>query len=106
VVIAGWFLHGAARDIALFPLLGVFPGVALAGVLPLERGALARWAAGVTASPLVATALAWALMRAGMSLPRAALAVAIAGTLAWIVVEWRAASADPDGEGTRRAWGW
>jgi hypothetical protein len=108
LVAAGLFLHGPARDIGLFPLLGVFPGVALAGALPLERGALARWAAGVAASPLVAAAAAWLLMRAGLGLPRAALIVAIASTIAWIATEWRAADRDRDDvrEDEGRAWAW
>jgi hypothetical protein len=108
VTLAGFFLHGGLRDACLFPLLGLFPGIALAGLLPMERGALARWTAGIAVSPLVAASLAWALMQAGVSLPLAARAVAVAGTLGWIVVEWRAASRprDPGArEGERFAWG-
>ena len=74
-VVAGWFAPGVLGDWGLFPMLGVFPGVALATLLPLERGPLARWTLGIAISPLVATVAAWGLMRAGLPLPAAARAV-------------------------------
>jgi hypothetical protein len=77
-------------------------------MLPLERGALARWAAGLAVAPLVASALAWALVRAGAPLPLAARIVAVAGLLAWLASEARLAGRDDDPagrEGQSLAWG-
>lgn len=109
-VAAGWFLPGAFRDWGLFPLLGVFPGVALATMLPLERGTLARWTLGLALSPLVAAGAAWALMSAGLPLPAAARIVAVAGLALWLLAELREAQRDGSGvetrEGLRFAWCW
>jgi hypothetical protein len=110
VVVTGAFASGAAADWCLFPLLGVCPGVALAALLPLERGTFARWTLGLVASPLVVTVCAWALMRAGLSLPVAARAVAGGGLALWLWTESRrdvrTPAGDAPGEGLRFAWGW
>ena len=103
-VATGLLASGPLRDACLFPLLGVFPGVALAGALPLERGALPRWALGVAASPLVTALVAWGLMRAGLALPLAARTVAVAGAAAWALTEWRAARAPRRSGGRDGAW--
>ncbi len=110
LVAAGWFMPGVIGDWGLFPMLGVFPGVALATMLPLERGAFARWTLGLALSPLVVTAAAWALMSAGLTLPAAARIVAVAGLALWVLAELREArrdgSAGETREGLRFAWCW
>lgn|GEM_PF-3110905 len=107
-VATGLLARGAIGAWGIFPLLGVFPGVALATLLPLERNPLARWALGLAASPLVATSLAWTLQRAGLPLPDAARAVAAVAAAAWALAEWRLARGADAGEsgrqGMRFAW--
>ena len=109
-VAAGLFLPGVIGDWCIFPVLGMFPGVALAALLPLERNSLARWTLGLAASPLLAAVSAWALMRAGLSLPVAARVVAVAATACWVLAEWCRAHRDGSGveipAGLRFAWGW
>lgn len=110
VTAVGLTLPGVPGAFGIFPLLGVFPGVALATLLPLERHPLARWTLGIAASPLIATLLAWALMGAGLSLPIAARIVAIAAMAAWALAEWGLAPDAPAEtsrpSGMRFAWGW
>jgi hypothetical protein len=109
-VAAGGFLHGVPGDWCLFPALGVFPGMALVTLLPLERGTFARWVLGLAVSPLVSTVAAWALMSAGLPLPASALGVAVLGWALWLLAEVREARrGDPAPEcreGLRFAWGW
>ena len=109
-VAAGGFLPGVLGDWCLFPALGVFPGMALATLLPLERGTFARWALGLAVSPLVSTVAAWALMSAGLPLPASALGVAVLGWALWLLAELREAhrsgTAPESREGLRFAWGW
>ena len=109
-VAAGAFLPGVAGDWCLFPALGVFPGMALATWLPLERGTFARWVLGLAVSPLVSTVAAWALMSAGLPLPAAARVAAVLGWALWLLAELREARrsgpATESREGLRFAWGW
>ena len=109
LVMAGAFVPGLG-EWGLFPLLGIFPGVALATLLPLESGALARWTLGIAVSPLASCACAWVLMRAGLTLPAAALSTAAAGLALWLwtesVVTTRAPAGDEPREGLRFAWSW
>ena len=109
-VAAGGFLPGAVGDGCLFPALGVFPGMALATLLPLERGTFARWVLGLAVSPLVSTVAAWALMSAGLPLPASALGVAALGWALWLLAELREArrggTAPESREGLWFAWGW
>ena len=112
----GSILPGVAGDWGLFPLLGVLPGLVLATVVPLERGALARWSLGLAASPLVVTLTAWAAMGAGLPIGAAARLVAFAFAILWVVVELRRGARESRlprsvrGErgrsGTRFAWAW
>ena len=109
-VAAGGFLPGVVGDWCLFPALGLFPGMALATLLPLERGTFARWVLGLAVSPLVSTVAAWALMSAGLPLPASALGVAALGWALWLLAELREArrggTAPESREGLWFAWGW
>ena len=117
LLVAAWIalgaiLPGVPGDWGLFPLLGVLPGLAVATLVPLERGALARWSLGLAASPLVATLAAWVAMAVGLSLGAAARVVAVVFGVLWIAVELRRAARAPrrrrrprDPE-TRFAWAW
>ena len=109
-VAAGGFLSGVPGDWCLFPALGVFPGMALATLLPLERGTFPRWVLGLAVSPLVSAVAAWALMSAGLTLRAAALGVAVLGWALWLLAELREARrsgiAPESCDGLRFAWGW
>ncbi len=97
-------LHGIPGAIALYPLLGVVPGLALAEALPLAPGAVARWALALAVAPLVSTGAAWGLMQAGLSLPAAARAVAAGAWVLWLALLWRGGrrAGDPDFTGGAR----
>ena len=109
-LLPGGLLPGTIGDWCIFPALGVFPGMALATLLPLERGTFARWVLGLAVSPLVSTVAAWALMSAGLPLPASALGVAALGWALWLLAELREArrggTATESREGLRFAWGW
>jgi hypothetical protein len=107
---AGWLLPGTPGAWALFPLLGLLPGLAAARLVPLEPGGLARAAVALAASPLIATTAAYPLLRAGLGLASAAQVVGALSWAVWVALEWRAArAAAPPREAvpaTRLAWGW
>ncbi len=88
VTALAWVLRGLPQAIALYPLMGVVPGLALAEALPLARGTIARWALALSVAPLVSAASAWGLMQAGVSLPVAARVVAAGGWVLWLAVAW------------------
>ncbi len=107
-VVVGWLLPGTPGAWGVFPLLGFFPGLAAARLLPLESGALARWALGLAASPLVATVAALALVGAGLPLPAAGRVVAALAWALWVALEWRASrpAAGPPAGPERFLWAW
>jgi len=87
IALLGQYLGGVAGTIAIYPALGVFPGLAAALVLGWRWSRGRRWLIGLTLSPLVSASAGWALMAAGVPLPSAARAVALAGFAAWAVLE-------------------
>jgi hypothetical protein len=95
--LAGLVLPGSAGAWALYPALGLFPGLAAACLLPLEGGAVARLALGLAVAPLVSAVAGWALVAAGVPLPIAARAVAVAGWAAWAALAWRGPRVAKDG---------
>ena len=89
--VLGCVLPGIPGAVALYPLLGVLPGLALAELVPLAEGALARWALALAVAPLVSTTAAFGLMEAGLSLAVAARAVAIGAWAVWLALRLRRA---------------
>ena len=87
LTLAGTRMGGIAGAIALYPALGVFPGMAVAFLLGGRASRAQRWLIGLTLSPLVSAIAGWALMAAGVTLPVAARAVALAGLVAWTLLE-------------------
>src|SRR5882672_9896119 len=73
--------------VALYPALGVFPGMAAAFLFGGRSSRAQRWLIGLTLSPLVSAVAGWALMAVGVALPLAARAVALAGLGAWALLE-------------------
>ena len=90
--LAGALLPDVAGAWALYPLLGVFPGLAAARLLPLERTPFARLALGLAAAPLVSATAGWTLCAAGVPLAAAARLVAAAGWTVWAALAWRDAA--------------
>ena len=104
--VAGLWLPGVPGAIALFPLLGIAPGLLLAEAVPMRSGSIARWALALAASPLLSCVLAWALLQAGLPLPVAARVVALGALLSFGALAWvraRRAAAEPAEEGARFA---
>ena len=79
------WLPGAAGQIALYPLLGAFPGLALAWALLPRASATTRWVTGLALAPLVSSIAGWALLALSVSAPSAARVVGAAGWLLWTV---------------------
>ncbi|HTM58568.1 MAG TPA: hypothetical protein VL123_09160, partial [Candidatus Udaeobacter sp.] len=93
------WLNGVPGQIALYPLLGAFPGLALSWALMPRASTTTRWVTGLTLAPLVSSILGWAAMTAGLSIPLAARAIGAASWLIWvaaIMTRRRGAPADPD----------
>jgi hypothetical protein len=85
--LASLALGGIPGQIALYPMLGVFPGMAVAGWLA-GRGRFApRWTLGLALSPLVAVIAGALLMRAGLDIADAARVIAFAGLALWALGE-------------------
>ncbi len=87
VTLTGLGLRGIPGAIASYPALGVFPGMALAVLLGWRWSRTRRWLIGITLSPLVSAAAGWMLMSAGVPLPLAARALALASFAAWALLE-------------------
>lgn len=87
ITLAGLRLRGIAGTIAIYPALGVFPGLAVALILGWRWSRGRRWLIGLTLSPLVSASAGWALMAAGLPLSSAARAVALAGFVSWALLE-------------------
>jgi hypothetical protein len=90
VALLGEVLPGRAGQVALYPLLGAFPGLAVAGWLLARASAPARAIVGLALAPLVASIAGWAVMSAGLD---AALAARLVGWLGWTL--WALRSARP-----------
>lgn len=113
IAIASGPLPGLPGQVALWPALGVFPGMPLALLLGWRRSAQVRGVLGVALAPLVAALLGWLLGRAGVGLARAALVIGVGSWLAWITLEFlrmrrvpAAAVDDPDEPAPVRILGW
>jgi hypothetical protein len=85
LVLASPALPGVAGQIALYPALGVFPGMALATLLAGRERHAPRWALGLALAPLVSTTLAVPLVMGGWPLSDAARAVALVGFVTWLL---------------------
>lgn len=90
--------------LALYPALGVLPGMALVGVLFPSGSRRLRAVVGLALAPLVASTLGWLLVILGMAPVAAARAIALGAGLVWIVAEARTSRAPkpaPAGDETR-----
>lgn len=85
--LAGGRLPGLAGQAALYLSLGVFPGMALGRWLAGRAPGAPRWTLGLALAPLVSAGLGALLLMCGVPLRVAALGIAIAGWLAWLVLE-------------------
>jgi len=81
-------LPGIMGQVALWPALGIFPGMPLALLLGWRRPAQVRGLLGVTLAPLIAALLGWVLACGGMSLGAAAIATSAGSWLAWVALEF------------------
>ncbi|MBI5711351.1 MAG: hypothetical protein HZC42_13790, partial [Candidatus Eisenbacteria bacterium] len=85
-LIAPW-LPGLAGQAALYPALGVFPGMAVAWLLAGRGPAAPRWTLGLALSPLVSAGAGALLVLGGMSLPASSRLIAAAGFALWVAGE-------------------
>ena len=100
VAAAGAAMPGMAGAAAIYPALGVFPGMALAMLVGWRRSRSRRWLLGLTLAPLASAIAGWALMRGGLPLAASARAIAIGSWLAWLALELlRARSPEVEPEG-------
>lgn len=83
MVISARWLPGIAGQIALYPALGVFPGMAAAALLAGRARSAPRWTLGLTISPLVSATAGVLLLKAGLAPASAVLAIASAGFALW-----------------------
>jgi hypothetical protein len=90
-VLGGLVLPGAWGVLALYPLLGLAPGAAVAWRLPFASDPLSRVALALALSPLAATVAAWPLVGAGLPIRAAAWIVAATGVIAWMLQSRRGA---------------
>ncbi len=95
VAAAGVLLGGthAVAMLAVYPALGVLPGMAFAGLLFPTASPRLRAVVGLAIAPLVASTLGWALVVVGMTPVAAARAIALGAGLVWIATETRTARA-------------
>ncbi|HTM57703.1 MAG TPA: hypothetical protein VL123_04750, partial [Candidatus Udaeobacter sp.] len=84
LALASEWLKGVPGQIALYPLLGAFPGLALSWTLLPRASATTRWTAGVTLAPLVSSILGWGAMTTGLSIPIAARVIGWGAWLIWV----------------------
>ncbi len=77
--------------LALYPALGVLPGMAAAGILFRSAPLRSRAVVGLALAPLVASSLGWLLVTQGQAPAAAARAIALGSGLAWLVTELFAA---------------
>jgi len=96
VALLGEVLPGRAGQIALYPLLGAFPGLAVAGWLLARASAPARAIVGLALAPLIASIAGWALMSAGLDAALTARLVGWLGWTLWALRSARPAAAPPD----------
>ncbi|MBI1798814.1 MAG: hypothetical protein HYR73_03920 [Candidatus Eisenbacteria bacterium] len=80
IVILSEFLRGVPGEIALYPLLGAFPGLALGWALLPRASSTTRWVVGLVLAPLASSIAGWALLAAGIHAAAAARAI---GWVAW-----------------------
>jgi hypothetical protein len=85
VVLASEWLPGVPGQLAQVPLLGAFPGLALAWALFPSASRTARWVIGLALAPLVSSVAGWALMAGGGDPAVAARVIGWAAWLAWVV---------------------
>ncbi len=100
LAVAGWLVPGVAGQALLYPLLGVFPGMAIAALLAGARQP--RWTLGLAFAPLASAAGGALLLLAGLPLAPTALGLAAAGWLLWTALEAARATrtgAPPPGPG-------
>ena len=96
------WLRGLAGQLALYPLLGAFPGLALSWALLPRASATTRWIVGLALAPLVSSLAGWLLIGRGLEPAFVTRAIGIAGALAWAAQLLRPSPSpgDPGGEDT------
>ncbi len=99
------FLPPGLREVALYPALGVFPGMLAAHVLARRENGLRRWVTGLALSPLLSALAGWILLALGVALPVAAVVIPVTSWVGWLVaVRGSPATSEPDPAPARRAW--
>lgn len=84
VALAAGLLPAGLRTIALYPALGLFPGMFLAQVLARRESALHRWVVGLALSPLAGALAGWILLSLGVALPTSARVIAGVAWAGWL----------------------
>jgi hypothetical protein len=111
LTLAARWSTGPAADIAVYPLLGVLPGLALADMLLPAASRFARVSLALALAPLVVATSGWLLVSAGLELPLAGWAIAGTAGLLWVASGARktsptdAAATAEETEVPRLAWG-
>jgi hypothetical protein len=86
VALASETLRGIAGEIAILPLLGAFPGLALAWALLPAASRTTRWTVGLVLAPLVSSIAGWALLSAHVDAASAARLIGWGAFALWIVM--------------------
>ena len=82
IALASVWLPGVPGQIALYPVLGAFPGLAAAWLLLPRASATTRWIIGLALAPLLSSMAGWTLARLGLS---PLLATLVIGAVSWLV---------------------
>ena len=92
------WLRGVPGQVAIYPMLGAFPGLALSWALAPRASATTRWVLGLTLAPLVSSILGWVAVSAGLPIPLATRSIGWAAWLAWMLITARRAGAPREGD--------
>ncbi len=96
IVLASEGLRGVLGQVALYPLLGAFPGLALAWLLLRGASPTTRWVVGFALAPLISSMLGWALIASGVEVALASRAIGWSAWLIWVLLLARSPVAPPD----------
>jgi hypothetical protein len=105
LALAAGLLPGRLCDVALYPALGVFPGMLAARFLARREDEPGRWTVGLALSPLLAALLGWVLLAGGVALPAAARLIGGVAWAAWLLATLAVPAAPaPPPAPARRTW--